>query len=409
VTGSEPQPATKAEIESVISDGAFRLAYQPIVHLDTGTLAGVEALCRFADGANTEERFRESERLGVAPELDFAIIQRALEELPQLPDGYVSINLSPPTLLDERLGELLLAPGLPANRIVIEVTEHARIPDYERAERLLAVIRSSGIRLAVDDAGAGYSTFRHILSLRPDMIKMDRSITQDVDSDTARRTLATALVIFGGEIGATVIAEGIETQEEAVALRRAGIKRGQGFALAPPAPLPVPALTYEPVPITDLVDLSIAEAPPIRSVAAHGLLAAADSIGAVLDMLNERLAGIGEDRYRGLVGTAQRQARHVGDALRDMVLGMPTNTIQLTRETEAPARPERVPSAQDSPRASGRRRLRDAADAVQAAQSHLEDTVALARNEGVTWEDVAEILGMTRQGVSKRYGRRADR
>ena len=406
MTRPERQRATRAVIESVIENGAFRLAYQPIVHLDTGTVSGVEALCRFNDGAATERRFRQSERLGVAAELDFVIIRRVLEELPALPDGYLAINLSPPTLLDERLGEMLLAPPVPANRIVIEVTEHARIPDYERAERILGVIRRSGIRLAVDDAGAGYSTFRHILSLRPDMIKMDRSITHDVDSDPARRTLATALVMLGGEIGATVIAEGVETMEEAAALQRAGIRRGQGFALARPGGLPVPPLAYSPAPAADLADVSVPATAATRSVAAHGLLAAAESIGAVLDMLNERPTGIGDDRYRGLVGTAQRQARHVGDALRDLVLGLPGETVELPREEAAAG--EGGVGRQDSSRARAGGHLRDAADAVQAAESHLEDAVSFARSAGVTWEEIAEILGMTRQGVSKRYGRRVE-
>src|SRR5690348_16645095 len=197
---------TRTEIETCIDDRAFRVEYQPIVHLDTGTIAGVEALCRFTDGAATERRFRQCERLGLAPGLDLAIVETVLADLPHTPGEFVSINLSPSTLLDERLADALLASDVPADRVVIEVTEHARIPDYERAQRLLAAIRASGIRLAVDDAGAGYATFRHILALRPDVIKMDRSITHDIDADTARRALATALVIFAGELGATVVA-----------------------------------------------------------------------------------------------------------------------------------------------------------------------------------------------------------
>ena len=146
-------------------------------------------------------------------------------------------------MLDERLADVLVGSGVPAERVVVEVTEHARITDYERAEQQLGVIRASGVRLAVDDAGAGYATFRHILSLRPDIIKMDRSITQDIDTDTARRALATALVVFAGEIGAIIIAEGVETGEEILALRRAGILRAQGFALAPAVSIPSSVFT----------------------------------------------------------------------------------------------------------------------------------------------------------------------
>jgi len=215
----------RGQIEECIHAGAFTLVYQPIVHLDGGTVAGLEALCRFDDGAPTERRFRQAERLGQSPDLDMAIIERILTELDDLDTPYVSINLSPSTLLDDRLADALLGSGVAGERVVIEVTEHARITDYERAEAQLAAIRAAGIRLAVDDTGAGYATFRHILSLRPDIIKMDRSITQDIDNDAARRALATALVIFGGELGAIVIAEGVETQSEILALRRAGDRK----------------------------------------------------------------------------------------------------------------------------------------------------------------------------------------
>jgi hypothetical protein len=259
--------------------------------------------------------------------------------------------------------------------------------------------------LAVDDVGAGYATFHHILSLRPDIIKMDRSITQDIDSDTARRALATALVIFGGEIGATVIAEGIETPSEILALRRAGIHRGQGLALAPPAALPLAPPEYQPLAISTLLDIpsssSEASPPPddaTAGVRAHGLLAAVDAIGAVLDMLNERLASIGEDRYRGVVGTAQRQARHVGSTLREMVRGFPD-------ETMAPSGEVLTEVDEASAQSRARHQLRMVVCALRAANSQVENAVSLAREAGITWEEIARIMGMTRQGVSKRYGR----
>jgi EAL domain-containing protein (putative c-di-GMP-specific phosphodiesterase class I) len=313
---------TRAQIESCIAQRAFHLAYQPILHLETGHLTGVEALCRFEDGASPERRFQQCETMGLSADLDLAIIDAALADVPRLPDGYLSINLSPSTLLDGRLADLLLAPGVPVRRLVLEVTEHARITDYEKAEQLLGTLRARGIRLAVDDAGAGYATFRHILSLRPDIIKMDRSLTQDIDADTARRALATALVTFGEEIGATVIAEGVETSGEILALRRAGIHRAQGFALAPPAPLPMVPLAYEPLVGGNVVDL--------------------------------RASSSGDD---------------------------------------------------DSNRARTRRRLQDAVNALRAAQTEIEDTVSLGRALGVTWEEMAEVLGISRQGAAKRFGR----
>ncbi|MBV9411044.1 MAG: EAL domain-containing protein [Acidimicrobiia bacterium] len=415
-------------VADVVARRSFRLVYQPIVHLDSGDVAGVEALCRFSDGTPPERRFQEAEKLGLAPDLDLGIIDLALEQLPQLPEGYVSINLSPSTLLDGRLGDRLLADDVPANRIVIEVTEHARITDYDRAQELVDALRANGMRLAVDDAGAGYSTFRHVLRLRPDMIKMDRSITQNIDTDTARRALATALVIFAGELGATVVAEGVETEAEVLALRRAGIHRAQGYVMARPAPLPLAPINYAPLPMTDLLELP-AIAPELPSptksdadaaIWAHRLLASVGGIAGVLAMLNDRLGAIGEDRYQGLVGTAQRQAHSVEGALRALVQGLPPELAEGVAATAAsgavserpvikvlqqrlPGRPEREESDGDEP-ARARRRLRAAADALSASQAELEDTVSLCRAAGLTWDEIAAVLGMTRQGASKRFG-----
>src|SRR5438552_18822710 len=107
----EPRRVRDREtVEAVVEGQSFHLVYQPILHLDTGDVAGVEALCRFDDGASTEERFEQCEALGLAADLDLAIIETALGDLAELPDGYLSLNLSPSTLLDRRLGDLLLAP-----------------------------------------------------------------------------------------------------------------------------------------------------------------------------------------------------------------------------------------------------------------------------------------------------------
>ena len=320
------------------ADADFRLVYQPIVHLDSGSLAGVEALCRFTDGRSPEYWFSEFERLGSAADLDLAIIEQALADLPHLPEGYLSVNLSPSTLRDPRLTDLLLSPGVPAHRLVVEVTEHARVADYLEAQRVLQALRKAGVRVAVDDAGAGYSTFRHILQLRPDIIKMDQSITRDIDTDPARRALATALVIFAGEVGAVVVAEGAETDPELHALRDAGIDRAQGFAISAAQSLPLAPIAYRPrpMPVDDPVEGPEAQAwidlDATVAVTAHGLLSATSAIETALSLLRQRHAALSELEFKAIVRTAERQARLVGGVLRDLVRGLPPGTLAVLDE-----------------------------------------------------------------------------
>jgi EAL domain-containing protein (putative c-di-GMP-specific phosphodiesterase class I) len=129
--------------------------------------------------------------------------------------------------------------GLPAERLVLEMTEHARVDDYQELKAAIGGFRERGIRLAVDDAGAGFASLRHIVLLHPDFIKLDLTLTRDVHVDEARRALVVALVAFGSQIGAEVVAEGIETEEQLATLRQAGVQFGQGFYLARPQALPI--------------------------------------------------------------------------------------------------------------------------------------------------------------------------
>src|SRR5205823_3568670 len=132
--------------------------------------------------------------------------------------------------------------GRDAKRLVIEITEHAPVEDYDALNEALRDFRASGGRLAVDDAGAGFSSLRHILRLVPDFIKLDGALTRGIDTDRTRRALGAALISFASEIGVPIIAEGVETQEEVDALRALKVSYGQGFFLGAPGPLPVPSV-----------------------------------------------------------------------------------------------------------------------------------------------------------------------
>lgn len=214
------------------------MAYQPIVALTSGVIVGVEALSRFAlPPQRTPDRwFAEAAEIGLGTELQLMAVSLALPALDQLPDDvFVSVNVDPTIASSPGLAEIV--ERWPGERIVIELTEHAPANDYPSLREALDAFRRSGVRMAVDDAGAGFASLRHILELSPDIIKLDISIVRDIDKDASQRALASALVAFSREIGTELVAEGVETAEEAVALDALGIRLMQGYYLARPGPL----------------------------------------------------------------------------------------------------------------------------------------------------------------------------
>jgi PAS domain S-box-containing protein len=237
----------RRRVEDVLAEQTIRMVFQPIVNLATGRTVGAEALARFA---GTPPRppdvwFADAADVGLGTQLEMAAIRAALDTLDQLPaDAYVSLNVAPTTAVCSELAELLRR--IPGERIVLELTEHASVDDYAALTETLTPLRRTGIRLAVDDAGAGFASFRHILNLRPDIIKLDVALTRGMNTDPARRALAAALLAFSREIGAEIVAEGIETAAELDALQALGINHGQGYLLARPGPLPLPAATLTP-------------------------------------------------------------------------------------------------------------------------------------------------------------------
>ena len=229
----------RGRIERVLAGDGIRMVFQPIYDLGTGEMVGAEALSRFQpdDGKTPDKWFDAAWRVGLGLELELTAVRAALAHLEQIPNGpYLSINVSPGTAISPRLTDL--AGRFPPHRIVLEITEHARVADYEALNRALRELRALGLRLAVDDAGAGFASLRHILQLGPDLIKLDRSITDGIDRGSASRALGKALTSFAREIGANMTAEGIETQSELDALRAMGVPTGQGYFLARPGELP---------------------------------------------------------------------------------------------------------------------------------------------------------------------------
>jgi EAL domain-containing protein (putative c-di-GMP-specific phosphodiesterase class I) len=226
-------------VRSILKGGEFSIAYQPIVDLKTMMTAGFEALCRFEPlpYRPPDAWFRDAMAAGLGCDLELAVLGKALEFIDKAPaDLFLTLNVSPETVSSGRLADLLA--GTPLERLVLELTEHTPVDDYSALRDTLAPLIAGGVRIAVDDAGAGYSSFRHILQLRPDIIKLDINLTRHVDNDPGRRALTTGIMSYAHETGAMVIAEGIETVREKRTLKALGVEMGQGYLLGYPGELP---------------------------------------------------------------------------------------------------------------------------------------------------------------------------
>jgi PAS domain S-box-containing protein len=223
-------------VRQLLAEQTVDVALQPIINLTSGRLVGVEALARFRDGRSADVWFHEAAEAGLSLDLDRLTFMAALAVLPYLPDNCeLSINATPELLTDPVLQRCLRSPELPAERIVIEVTEHVRISSYDDVALALAPLRELGIRLAVDDTGAGYASLHHVVQLRPDIIKIDRSLVAHVTTDAARRSVITSLVLLALDLGASVTAEGVETPSELQTIGTMGADHAQGYLIARPS------------------------------------------------------------------------------------------------------------------------------------------------------------------------------
>mgnify|MGYP000850459691 CR=1 FL=1 len=226
---------SRKRLERTIREQAFSTVYQPIVDVVGGRTAGFEALTRFheAPEITPDKWFSQAIEIGMQGALELAVTRSALDEIDMLPgQAYLSLNMSPEIILSGALTQAL--DGVPLERIVLEVTEHASVQDYQGIADRLLPFRRLGLRLAVDDAGAGYASFRHILKLQPDVIKLDRSLIERIDVDLGSRALAAAVVRFCEETCCKVVAEGVETPAEFATLRELKVDKAQGYLFGRP-------------------------------------------------------------------------------------------------------------------------------------------------------------------------------
>ena len=227
--------AIRAQLENVLETASFTPVFQPVVELATDRIIGFEALTRFADGMRPDRRFADAAAVGLGLELEAATMAAALDAAPDLPRGvWLSLNVSPAFLMDAFRPRRILGDrrGRP---LVLEITEHVAIENYERFRAAVGALGSS-VSFAVDDAGAGYSSFRHILELRPDFVKLDIGLVRGLDRDDVRQALVAGIVYFARRTGCRLVAEGVETEGERATLQKLGVQLGQGYLLSRPAP-----------------------------------------------------------------------------------------------------------------------------------------------------------------------------
>jgi EAL domain-containing protein (putative c-di-GMP-specific phosphodiesterase class I) len=235
VREEERQAEIEARLRPLLTTGGPEVVLQPIVEIGTGRRVGAEALSRFPAGWGKppDVCFAEAHSVGLGHRAERAALRRAGRHL-SVVTGYVSMNVSPATLTTPECVAVLTA--MPLHRVLLELSEHDAVDDYDELRGVLAPLRAAGMRLAIDDVGAGFSSLRHIVLTAPDVIKLDRSLVAGVGTDQVLRTLVHSLVDFAGGSGAAVVAEGVETAEDAEALAALDVGYGQGWYYGRPGP-----------------------------------------------------------------------------------------------------------------------------------------------------------------------------
>jgi EAL domain-containing protein (putative c-di-GMP-specific phosphodiesterase class I)/ActR/RegA family two-component response regulator len=245
VTAGAPSPVETGaaplaidDVRAAIEADELFVVFQPVVDLQDRRLIGVEALARFG----VEPRyppdvwFEAAHRVGLGVELEHIALRQAVRAADSLPpDVYMAVNISPAVVLAPGL-EAALAEG-PAGQLVLEITEHAKVDDYDALRAALASIRNRGVRLAIDDVGAGFASLRHVLRLDPEIIKLDHEITRGVEHNPGRSKLVGGLIAGASAVSTLVVAEGIETEAQLRCLRELGVRGGQGYFIGRPTDL----------------------------------------------------------------------------------------------------------------------------------------------------------------------------
>lgn len=213
--------------------GSPSVVLQRIEHLECGTVIGYEAFARFGGGTGPVENFRRASELGLAVDLEIVTLQAALARLDEIPIGaFLAVNVSADALFDGRVIALLSETD--ATRLVVELTQQSSITEIQELLRRFDALQAIGAVIAIDGAGVGVFRGNRLLELRPEMIKVDRTLVSDCDTSADQRTQLAKLIKIGRRIGATVVATGVERLEERDVLSSLGFDAVQGYFVGEP-------------------------------------------------------------------------------------------------------------------------------------------------------------------------------
>jgi EAL domain-containing protein (putative c-di-GMP-specific phosphodiesterase class I)/ActR/RegA family two-component response regulator len=227
----------RRRIQNVLDGNRVTPVYQPIVDLRSRETVGYEGLSRFYDPRHggPDRWFDDAFTVGLGIELEWSAAQTLLPLMDKIPSGtFLAINMSPATVLN--VVEKELCPPERCADLVIELTERVPIQDYQAVHGALDEMRSFGARLAADDRGSGFAGFRHLVSLAPDIIKLDIGLLREFHFKSGQLAITNALVTFADDVGAQVIAEGVEDEAELELLQGLGVTWAQGYHLGKPGP-----------------------------------------------------------------------------------------------------------------------------------------------------------------------------
>jgi len=232
----KPLNGSPLDVQRVLNDRSIRIAFQPVCNLRSRDVIGYEALARFPRPAHATPRqwFDQALHLGVLQDLELLAASTAIEHFGQLPErAFLELNVSPATAASSDFGEL--ADKVPAELLVLDIAENDSVDNYHLFVEVIDHLRSLGVRIALDDAGAADVSLQHLLGVRPDIVKIDTTVIHGIAEDELRQAVACAYASMAKRAGAISLAEGIETEEELAMLLSLEVETGQGYLLGRPA------------------------------------------------------------------------------------------------------------------------------------------------------------------------------